>query len=96
MAVSKLSIPFKYKDVIVTLSNLTWSASASGEYYAKINLDFTPNEVYSVSIGEWSGIRPTDVIIPYIANYGHAVSLMSNVNSFATPTSMVDVRIMYV
>jgi hypothetical protein len=84
------------KDFTVTLSSLTWAASGSGMYYSSNIMSATEQSYWdsidSVSLtGNWSNLRKTDMIIPYAGT--NNVALMSNVNSFASSSAKVTVRV---
>lgn len=81
----------------VVLSSQTWTQSAGGIYYIPYASAFSVPDattIMAVSIFGWDTIRATDVITPYISS--NKVSLMSNVNSFASSdNSAVSIRVLY-
>lgn len=90
-------VPGSYSTGALTLSDLTWSASAGGAYYSPIDLDSSlpaGKSIIAVSISGWNNLRATDVIIPYIRT-SRSVGLISNVNSFADTTSSMTLTVIY-
>lgn len=82
----------------IRLAGATWSQSASGMYYiSSANAYAVPGatEILSLTIEGWDSLRATDNIIPYISG-GTKISLMSNVNTFASVDySMVKIKALY-
>lgn len=73
------------------LSELTWKTSGSGKYYA--NIGTLPAAPISVSIKDWGFLRTGDVIQPTMN--GKKVDVLSNVNTFASPDSYIEVMAVY-
>lgn len=90
-------LQLKFTSVNITLSQQTWTASAAGMYYIASSASIPipgATQIVAVSLNaDWSGIRKTDLIIPYISN--NKVSLLSNVNSFHNSGSYVGVTVLY-
>lgn len=88
---------YKTTDIEMNLSDYTYTQSGAGVYYissanAQVIADDV-DEVLSLTIVGWSGIRASDVIVPTVE--GTKLSVMSNVNSFFGASSKIVVRVLY-
>ena len=81
--------------VHAVLPDLNWSISSSGMFYANVDLGFTAKEILAVSIEEWSGLRSTDVIIPYIRTAKDSIGIMASDHYFDVPGSWIYVKVLY-
>ena len=94
----KTELPKTYS-VNIRLSGATWSQSAYGIYYISgSNAYAVPDatEILSLTIEGWDSLRTTDVVTPYISG-GTKISLMSNVNSFASVDySSIRIKALYI
>lgn len=83
----------------IRLAGATWSQLASGMYYISSANAYTvpgATEILSLTIEGWDLLRATDNIIPYISG-GTKISLMSNVNTFASSDySMIKIKALYI
>lgn len=73
------------------LPDLTWTASGSGKYYA--NIGTLPEIPISLLIKDWGFLRTGDVVQPVMN--GKKVDVLSNVNTFASPNSYIEVMAVY-
>lgn len=94
------AIPKHYTTASIKLSELTWTQTSAGVYYALINLSSTlptATLILSVSICGFSVIRATDVFMPFINANDIAIGIMSNTNSFADANvSALTLRVIYI
>ena len=90
-------LQLKSVTIDIILSQQTWTTSGAGMYYIASSASIPipgATKVVAVSLNaDWSGLRKTDLIIPYIN--GNKVSLLSNVNSFYNSNSLVGVDVLY-
>lgn len=90
-------LQLKSATIDIILSQQTWTTSGAGMYYIASSASIPipgATKVVAVSLNaDWSGLRKTDLIIPYIN--GNKVSLLSNVNSFHNAGSLVGVDVLY-
>ena len=88
----------KYADRDIKFSDLTWNTSGSGMYYSS-DIEPTNGDSASLVLGAtikgFTALRSTDNIIPIISSDGKKIRLLSNVNTFASTTSNVIVRVIY-
>lgn len=96
-AIDELSTSISYYDTDYTiLSSLTWTASGNGMYYSN-DIEPLVNDaklILGCTIVTFTGLRPTDHILPMLAIDGKKIRFMSNVNTFITNASIV-VRVIY-
>ena len=92
------AIPKAYTTASIKLSTLTWTQSASGVYYALIDLTSIltdASQILSISICGFSAIRSSDVFTPFINANDIKIGIMANVNTFASPDTALTFRLLY-
>lgn len=92
MATSKINT-IKTTSFYQKLPNLTWKTSGSGKYYANLGEVSSGQEIIAVSIKDWGFLRTGDVVQPVMN--GRKVDVLSNVNTFASADSYIDVMVVY-
>ena len=92
MATSKINT-IKTTHFYQKLPDLTWTASGSGKYFAHLGELASDQYIIAVSIQDWGFLRTGDVIQPVIN--AHKVDVLSNVNTFASANSYIDVMVVY-
>lgn len=94
----KSDIIGNYSTGVIKFNTLTFTQSASGMYYAPIDLDNAlpaGKSIIGITIEGWNNLRSTDMIIPYIRTT-RSIGIMSNVNSFTDINSGYGYRILYI
>lgn len=84
----------KTETVEVKLSNLTWTVSAAGKYYATTSFSASGKTVVAVTINSWGLLRASDLITPYINSSG-GIGVLSNVNSFYNANAYINILVLY-
>ena len=100
----ELDIPPEIPDAIgvydtgtVKFSDLSFTQSGNGIYYATIDLDGSlpaDKSIIAVSISGWSNLRTSDFIIPYIKT-ARTLGIMTPAGTFADANSSVNLKVIY-
>lgn len=86
-----------YDTGVIKFSDLSFTQSGNGIYYATIDLDGSipaDTNIIAVSISGWSNLRATDFIIPYIRT-NRTLGLMTPTGTFADANSSVNLKVLY-
>ena len=91
-AVSKDFVKYTSSDSImhdsiqISLSSLTWTASASGLYYSEVIPMYSMSKVWMVCLSGFANLRASDVITPACRRSGgwYGFTLWANTNSFVS------------
>jgi len=79
----------------ILLNSLEWVESTSGKYYASLGLAIPDNKmILSFYIHNWGLLKNSDIIQPYL-NINGLISIMSNVGTFDSKTS-ISLSIVYI
>ena len=86
-----------YDTGTVKFSDLSFTQSGNGIYYATIDLDGdipANKSIIAVSISGWSNLRASDFIIPYIRT-ARTLGIMTPTGTFADANSSVNLKVIY-
>ncbi len=87
---------FKYQDITIKLSDLTWAQGVSGEYYSSSVSVPNATEIVSIMWITDSYIRDTDRITPHVVSSDRSkIGLYANTDTFAHQNATVSFLILY-